>query len=367
MFQKIKNKQFSKQQLFSSLFMIIFIIIFSIFHADEYIQFHKDHSQFIEKQTLLKNNDTQFTLDKIKQLEDTYLYLTPGFQIRDNIVELIESAQSTVWLEGYMLTNKEIIAALIKASKREIDIKIILEKNPYRAYNINNKVFYKLQDLWINIIWSHPKNYALNHTKMLIIDNLAIISTGNFTHSTFKKNRDVLIFTKDISLVQELKSIFTYDFHWEPLWSSYPNLLTSPNNSRWKIKQLIDSASESLDIYFPYINDEKIYNQIIQKSQQWVKVRFLIDKKSLDKDKDEIIQLQENWVIIKKFSGSLHAKSILVDNKYLYVWSINLSDWSFDKNREVGLIIKNTNLISHFSQIFQKDFDEIKTEVFFEK
>jgi phosphatidylserine/phosphatidylglycerophosphate/cardiolipin synthase-like enzyme len=77
-----------------------------------------------------------------------------------------------------MLTETKIQEALVKAKNtNKIEIKIILEKNPYLATSINNKAYNFLIENNIDIIRSNPDNYTLNHSKLLIIDEKAIIST----------------------------------------------------------------------------------------------------------------------------------------------------------------------------------------------
>jgi phosphatidylserine/phosphatidylglycerophosphate/cardiolipin synthase-like enzyme len=51
----------------------------------------------------------------------------------------------------------------------------------------------------------------------------------------------------------------------------------------------------------------------------------------------------------------MHAKAILVDEKYLFIWSINFSTYSIDRNREIWILIKNKNIIDEFLAIFSQD------------
>jgi phosphatidylserine/phosphatidylglycerophosphate/cardiolipin synthase-like enzyme len=48
----------------------------------------------------------------------------------------------------------------------------------------------------------------------------------------------------------------------------------------------------------------------------------------------------------------------LVDNKYLFIWSTNFSEYSFDKNREIWILTKEKKIISKFNEIFSKDILE---------
>jgi phosphatidylserine/phosphatidylglycerophosphate/cardiolipin synthase-like enzyme len=51
----------------------------------------------------------------------------------------------------------------------------------------------------------------------------------------------------------------------------------------------------------------------------------------------------------------MHSKAVLVDNKYLFIWSENFSTPSLDKNREMWIILKNKKIINKFKKIFNSD------------
>lgn len=356
-----------KQQISSIIAVFLFLIIFSIFYADEYIDFHNQKNEEQTLQTQLSKHSKDFDLSDLQKLTDTSLFITPSQQLQTTLVTQIKNAKKRIYLEAYMLTNRDIIDALLQVDTKGVDLKVMLEKNPYKAYNMNNKWFYILENAWINIIWSYPDNYALNHSKMLIIDDTSFVSTGNFTYSTFTKNRDIFISSKDAQLVSELVAIFHYDFRWTRLWSDHPNIITSPQNSRDKMTKLIRSAEKNIQIYFPYINDDDFKDLLIKKARSWVIIDFLVDKKSINSDTHELQAMQNAWMNIRVLKKSLHAKSILVDNKTLYVGSINFSDWSFDKNREIWLLLKDDHIITTFIKIFSSDFKKTNSEKFLKK
>ena len=54
----------------------------------------------------------------------------------------------------------------------------------------------------------------------------------------------------------------------------------------------------------------------------------------------------------------MHSKVILVDEKYVFVWSVNFSEYSLDKNREMWIILKNEGIVKRILEIFKNDFIE---------
>ncbi|MDR3150365.1 MAG: phospholipase D-like domain-containing protein [Candidatus Peribacteria bacterium] len=61
-------------------------------------------------------------------------------------------------------------------------------------------------------MWSNQKNYTLNHSKIILVDGLSIISTGNLTYSSFTQNRDIYVFTKDQNIHKSLLEVFKLDY-----------------------------------------------------------------------------------------------------------------------------------------------------------
>jgi phosphatidylserine/phosphatidylglycerophosphate/cardiolipin synthase-like enzyme len=51
----------------------------------------------------------------------------------------------------------------------------------------------------------------------------------------------------------------------------------------------------------------------------------------------------------------IHAKMILIDDRYLLIGSMNLSSNSLDNNREHGIITTDSKTIQQFKQQFDKD------------
>ena len=105
--------------------------------------------------------------------------------------------------------------ALIQAHKRGIEVKILLENNPYKAPYLNDKHYNAFRDTGIDVRWSDPLNYSLNHSKLLIVDDKAYISTGNFSYSLFKYNRDFLVSFTQEEFVKNLQQLFLQDFEHE--------------------------------------------------------------------------------------------------------------------------------------------------------
>jgi phosphatidylserine/phosphatidylglycerophosphate/cardiolipin synthase-like enzyme len=172
------------------------------------------------------------------------------------LVEEIDAAREKIYVEVYIFTETHLRDALIRAHKRGIEVKILLENNPYKAPYLNDKHYNAFQDAGVNVVWSDPLNYSLNHSKLLLIDEKAYISTGNFSYSLFKYNRDFLVSFTDSEFLESLEKLFLQDFNHQNIGVYHESLVLSPEYSRFKLTSLLQGSQESVKFYFPYIADD---------------------------------------------------------------------------------------------------------------
>jgi phosphatidylserine/phosphatidylglycerophosphate/cardiolipin synthase-like enzyme len=216
--------------------------------TNEYWQFH-EQKQLLEN---TKQETTQilkeFSVDKIEPREVEIL-TTPDKKVLDRIVSMIDSAKQQVLVEVYILTEKRIIKALQDAKKRGVTVRVVLEKNVFGGTNINAKTFKSLQPAGISVTYDNSKLYNFIHTKLLIIDDTYIITTGNLSYSSFVYNREFYVIGKDGADLQTLENIFGADFEGREISESTANLVISPINSRKKIETLLISAHKDIFLY----------------------------------------------------------------------------------------------------------------------
>jgi len=347
------------KKILTYIFFILFFSILSIFYFKEYFDFYKEKTSINEKIKLIEKHNIDFDINRLNKIENINLYYTPYKELLNSIVDRIEKAKSYIYIEVYMFSEKRIKNALIKAKERGLDIKIVLEKNPYNAYNINNKHYNELKKNNIEVVWSQIDKFNFNHAKFLIIDDELILSTWNLTYSSFTSNRDLFLFIQDNKYIEIFKEIFFWDFNYKEINKYDNNLVLSPISARAKIKKLFLSANEEIIMYFQYFDDEELENILIEKAKKWIKISAIISKDSYEKDKEKIKYLTNNKINISYLKKiKQHAKMILVDKKYIFIWSINFSKNSLDNNRETWLIFENKEISSKLLELFKNDLEK---------
>ncbi len=270
------------------IFWIIFFLFLTLIFWKEYIDFHlkknidKNNISYINQK--LKN----FSKNKIKLIKNINIFSSKENFLKQKIIKKINSAKNKIFIEIYLLTDQEIKNAIIKAKKRWVKIKIILEKNIYKSRNLNLKNFLEFKKNKIDIVWSNPKNYKLNHSKLLIIDNLLILSTWNLTKTTFTKNKDFFIFCYDKKIKSKFEKIFLNDFLWKKINIYDENIILSPNYSKQKFDKLFSQTKKSIKMYIPYLWDN-FELKLIKKAKQNINLQIIFwDYKSNDKKIEKI-------------------------------------------------------------------------------
>jgi cardiolipin synthase len=274
------------------------------------------------------------------------------------IFDAIQNAKKSIHLEIYGFTQYDLARAIGRASARGIEVKVMFEKSPVGGDTENWNIKNMLRHYGVQMKWANPA-YFLTHAKFLVVDGeKGYIFTGNFTYSTFHKNREFGIEVTDKDTVNEMEKIFESDWNREPVKEvSAPNLVLSPVNSRAKIESLIKSATKSIDIWQQEMEDNEINDLIEQEIKKGIKVRIIIpplyrvagNSYAVDQlGADHIKSLPDPYV---------HAKVIIVDGKSAYIGSNNFSGASLDMNREMGYITSDQSIISELLDLFKVDWN----------
>ncbi|MDD3302180.1 MAG: phospholipase D-like domain-containing protein [Candidatus Gracilibacteria bacterium] len=341
-----------KKKYINSIIITSLFLLFSGLYAKDYVSFHSEEKLKQISQEQIKNDISAFSLEKIKDIENIEIHKTPDKNLIKTISEKIKNAKKRIYIEAYIFTEKDFLSALTKAKKNGVDIKIIMEKNVYKAGNINKKAYDEFTKNKIDVIWSDSSDYSLNHSKFFIIDDEIIISTGNLTYSAFTKNREFFLFISDKNILEKMLTNFNLDFAKDKKYVYDDNLVFSPFYSRQKIEYLLTKAESEIDMYFPYFEDDRLQNMLEDKIDSGINVKIVTDKQN--ENVKEFEDLGIKIKVLPKYTE--HAKVIVIDQKIAYVGSINFSKYSFDENKETGILIKNENIVKNLLANFQEDF-----------
>jgi len=124
-----------KTYLSYTLSLFIFFLGFGYFFGESYWEYHKDKEAYLEFLGGTEKELQSFIPEEISSFEwNTKLHILPDLDILESFVEKIDTAQEKIYVEVYIFTEKDMRDALIRAHNRWVEVKIILENNPYNLY-----------------------------------------------------------------------------------------------------------------------------------------------------------------------------------------------------------------------------------------
>jgi len=160
---------------------------------------------------------------------------TPGENCTKKIVDAINAAQSSLYIQAYSFTSAPIAKAVVAAKERGLDVKVILDKSQKnQRYSSSRYLVNQSIPTWIDY------KPAIAHNKIMIIDNSKIITGSfNFTSAAQNKNAENLLIIDDSNLAQK------YFKNWEAR-----KIVSTPLNA--------DTSKNATSYHFPYTQENVV-------------------------------------------------------------------------------------------------------------
>lgn len=122
---------------------------------------------------------------------------TPNKQCQSQIIHEINKAKKSIYVQAYSFTDKSIAQALINASKRGVNVKILLDRS-----NKNDSRSEKDVILASGIPSKFDAPSGIAHNKVMIFDEAITLSGSyNFSNAAHKRNTEnlLIIYNKDLA------------------------------------------------------------------------------------------------------------------------------------------------------------------------
>lgn len=281
------------------------------------------------------------------------------------VVQAIDGAQKSVWLQIYMLTDPAVINALGRASARGIDVRVLLEEKPYTpaapgggTNPSTQRTAATLETSGVKVAWTNPR-FNFTHAKSMLVDGrVAYVLSYNLTKAATHENREFGVINAAQSDVEELKRIFIADWNRQPYQPLDPDLVISPNNARMRILGIISSAQRELLVGVEVISDPEVVSALMHKKAEGLDVRVLVGGIKKVPANIPAAKALINGGVPTRSQGRpyLHAKYIIADGAACYLGSINFSTNSMDNNREIGLMLADPAAIATLRATFDRDW-----------
>jgi len=213
------------------------------------------------------------------------------------------------------------------------------------------------------VVWA-PTQYAATHQKTVTVDGTtAAIMSGNLTSQYYSTSRDFVLTDANLIDIAAITKVFNADYAGSSITpTDGDNLVWSPTDAQTKLLALINAATSTLSVENEEMADTAITNALVAAAQRGVQVHVTMTaNSSYDGAFDQLVAAGAK-VHLYSATASLyiHAKVIDVDaaltSHRAYVGSINFSDYSLNKNRELGFITSDSVIDAGLDSTLASDY-----------
>lgn len=280
------------------------------------------------------------------------------------ILNAINNATTSIYVELYLLTDTNVITALENAAHRGLDVRVMLDPDPYGVGTSQPaQTLQALSNAGAQTEDSSP-SFTYTHEKGMIVDKkTAYIMTCNFTRSALggsssTTNREYGIIDTESTDVAAVLGIFNADWNRASYTLTDSDLVLSPVNSRSDFVALINKAQSTLKIEAEEMQDSSVEQAIVNAEARGVNVQVILPTN--DSGNSAGITTLKNGGVSVYEDGHyyMHAKLIIADGTEAFVGSENISTNSLDDNRELGILISKSSVISTLASTFSTDLSD---------
>lgn len=332
-------------------------------------------SSYIDEIPNIKSPPTFFKTNSMEIfLTDMTRVLKPSnscdTQICKTLLKEINSAQTSIDFAIYGYTKiPQLQQALLNAQQRNVKIRFVYDSDE-KNENIYPDTIYLSKTFTTN---NHDTNSKLMHNKFFIFDNKKVITgsanISNTDMSGFNSNVVILINSPQIAQIysEEFEQMFYGKFHKqkvkikdkiEILDNSELSIYFSPKDKALtkQVVPLINQAQKYIYIPAFLITHKELTNALISASRRGVAVKIILDATNTHSgshSKLKELRLAGIPVKTENWAGKLHSKSIIIDDLYTIIGSMNFSRSGEDVNDENLIIIKNRDIAIFYKTFFQ--------------
>jgi phosphatidylserine/phosphatidylglycerophosphate/cardiolipin synthase-like enzyme len=282
------------------------------------------------------------------------------------VLHAIQSAQQSLWVEVYLLTDRNVIYALEDATQRGVDVRVLLELNPYGSGATSpQQTLQELQAAGVQAKGADPA-FHYTHEKAIIVDGATLlIMTSNLTKSglggvsSYAANREYGVIDTASADVREAANIFQADWQRTTPTLTDPNLVVSPINARARLLAFINGAHSTLIVADEEMYDTQSEDALIAAARRGVNVEIVLPQPSGSSSSAgaDVARLLQGGAHVRYISiVYMHAKMLVADGQLGFVGSENFSANSLDDNRELGILIADPAALALLTQTFQQDW-----------
>ena len=284
--------------------------------------------------------------------------------IYNRTLALIESAQTSIYVEQAEFDDPRLIQLLLTKSSSGIDVRILLDQ--WQKVNRGTLDLLKSQNVSIQFYPAQKGQY--NHTKYLIVDQkLALIYGPSWTANGLLSH-DLAV---ELSGRSAWKTATLFSRDWEftttfPLNVAKESLLPEDNiilavnaNVKQQLTEQISTSTKSIWIENSEITEPDLKQALIDAAAKGCDVRLILNQAIANKAPVTLEELKANGVHIRYYPSQpelgMHL-AIFDDSSFL----LSSSGWtrnSFVTNHEFSITVPSPTASVKLGQLFNQDWE----------
>ncbi len=286
-------------------------------------------------------------------------------------VNLVNSAKETIDIAIYGYEEvPAITSALQQAHDRGVKIRFVYDTDSARGtFYPHNEIIKNLSIISSTDIGK--ENGYIMHNKFIIFDRQKVFTGSmNFSRtglSGYDQNDVILINSAEVAALyeKEFEQMINGKFHKSKVSVSENNrfrlgetdlgVYFSPSDkSGRRVIELINGAGNYIYIPTFLITHKDITNALILAKSRGVDVKIIMDANSVNTRNIKYKELRAAGIPLKfeNYAGKLHSKTMIIDDCYIIMGSMNFSNSGENKNDENMLVISNRKFASEYKKFF---------------
>lgn len=290
-----------------------------------------------------------------------------GDDLTKTILTAIDSAQESVHLSVFNLSDHKVISALNKKASEGV---------PVFLYTDANASWQGIKSLKKNVGIHLWKKGALMHQKILVIDHEAVyLGSANFSWSSLNVHRNLVLAFKSTDAANFLLTHLENSDKGKEVQGELSKMILiggqraklimfpSKHDRVKEVKKLIDGAKKSIRIAMYTWTRKDFAHSVAHAKLRGIDVEVILDRSATQRKPNPVIQALVKAsvpTLIYQGPGLLHHKFLYIDKKQLLTGSANWTKAAFTQNRESNILLEELN--PEQKETLEKLWQDLKQE-----
>ncbi len=262
------------------------------------------------------------------------------------LIDAIDNAQEIIQIVIFRFDRSDIEAALRRAARRGVFVHALVAHTSVGQGGdaTLRKVETRLLADGVSVART-ASDLLRYHGKLMIVDRETLFLLAfNYTHIDIARSRSFGIVTDCKEWVEEAERLFEADTLRQPYEHNCPTFIVSPVNARRELTAMLAAAKRQILIYDDKLSDPKIMRLVVDKVREGLDVRLI-----------GAVGLRAASLRVAPLYMRLHGQVIICDSEQMFLGSQSLRSTELDSRREVGLIIREEEIVQQVKAIFEAD------------